>query len=140
LPQLIKSKDQFLTEEIVASLIGKFIHVPTNIHEINTPTGATTKMNVWFAGVVAGYEKAVIGFDYETGSFKDEPENFYNVHLTDGMGYILTTLNDLEILELNEDEFNQLVEEQKEREEEEKNKAQSEALNLENENGEDHAY
>lgn len=114
MPQVIKAKDQAITEEIVKRLIGKFVHVPTNFHDVATPTGATTKVNVWFAGVVAGYEKAVIGFDYETGEFNEEPQIFFNVHLTDGMGYVLTNDYDLEINELTEEEFTQLVEEHKE--------------------------
>lgn len=111
--QVIKAKDQVLTEEIVASMIGKYVHAPTNMHEVQTPTGGTTKVNVWFAGVVAGYEKAVIGFNYEDGSFNEQPQTFFNVHLTDGMGYILTTTLDLEIQELSEEEFESLVEEKK---------------------------
>ncbi|MBT2283796.1 hypothetical protein J7E78_09625 [Paenibacillus polymyxa] len=113
---MIKAKDDKLTEEIVASMIGKYIHAPTNMHEIQTPTGATTKANVWFAGSVAGYEKAVIGFNYEEGTFHEELQTFYNVHLTDGMGYILTSAYELEIHELTEEEFNQLIEEKKEEE------------------------
>lgn len=31
---MIKAKDDKLTEEIVASMIGKYIHAPTNMHEI----------------------------------------------------------------------------------------------------------
>ncbi|MEK3920185.1 MULTISPECIES: hypothetical protein [unclassified Paenibacillus] len=115
---MIKAKDDKLTEEIVASMIGKYIHAPTNMHEIQTPTGATTKANVWFAGRVAGYEKAVIGFNYEEGTFHEELQTFYNVHLTDGMGYILTSAYELEIHELTEEEFNQLIEEKKEEEQE----------------------
>ncbi|WP_366349195.1 hypothetical protein [Paenibacillus amylolyticus] len=113
---VIKAKEDKLTEEIVASMIGKYIHAPTNMHEIQTPTGATTKANVWFAGSVAGYEKAVIGFNYEEGTFHEELQTFYNVHLTDGMGYILTSAYELEIHELTEEEFNQLIEEKKEEE------------------------
>ncbi|WP_419889286.1 hypothetical protein [Paenibacillus xylanexedens] len=113
---MIKAKDDKLTEEIVASMIGKYIHAPTNMHEIQTPTGATTKANVWFAGLVAGYEKAIIGFNYEEGTFHEELQTFYNVHLTDGMGYILTSAYELEIHELTEEEFNQLIEEKKEEE------------------------
>lgn len=113
---MIKAKDDKLTEEIVASMIGNYIHAPTNMHEIQTPTGATTKANVWFAGRVAGYEKAVIGFNYEEGTFHEELQTFYNVHLTDGMGYILTSAYELEIHELTEEEFNQLIEEKKEEE------------------------
>ncbi|MBD8836328.1 MULTISPECIES: hypothetical protein [unclassified Paenibacillus] len=113
---VIKAKEDKLTEEIVASMIGKYIHAPTNMHEIQTPTGATTQANVWFAGSVAGYEKAVIGFNYEEGTFHEEPQTFYNVHLTDGMGYILTSAYELEIHELTEEEFNQLIEEKKEEE------------------------
>lgn len=112
--QVIKAKDETLTEEMVASLIGKYVHAPTNIHEVQTPTGATTKANVWFAGIVAGYEKAVIGFDYAEGTFHKDSQTFYNVHLTDGMGYILTSAFELEIHELTEKEFAQLVEEKKE--------------------------
>jgi len=115
---MIKAKEDKLTEEIVASMIGKYIHAPTNMHEIQTPTGATTKANVWFAGRVAGYEKAVIGFNYEEGTFHEELQTFYNVHLTDGMGYILTSAYELEIHELTEEEFNQLIEEKKEEEQE----------------------
>ncbi|MDQ0719398.1 hypothetical protein QF049_000659 [Paenibacillus sp. W4I10] len=113
---VIKAKEDKLTEEIVASMIGKYIHAPTNMHEIQTPTGATTKANVWFAGSVAGYEKAVIGFNYEEGTFHEELQTFYNVHLTDGMGYILTSAYELEIHELTEEEFNQLIEKKKEEE------------------------
>ncbi|WP_315793055.1 hypothetical protein [Paenibacillus sp. BIC5C1] len=72
--QMIIAKDDTLTEELVASLIGKCIHAPTNVHEIQTPTGATTKANVWFAGIVAGYEKAVIGFNYQADEFHEEPQ------------------------------------------------------------------
>lgn len=115
---MIKAKEDKLTEEIVASMIGKYIHAPTNMHEVQTPTGATTQANVWFAGSVAGYEKAVIGFNYEEGIFHEEPQTFYNVHLTDGMGYILTSAYELEIHELTEEEFNQLIEEKKEEEQE----------------------
>ncbi|MGC5773342.1 hypothetical protein [Paenibacillus pabuli] len=84
------------------------------MHEIQTPTGATTKANVWFAGIVAGYEKAVIGFNYEADEFHEEPQTYYNVHLTDGMGYILTSAFELEIHELTQEEFAQLIEEKKE--------------------------
>ncbi|PQP82078.1 hypothetical protein C0Q44_20720 [Paenibacillus sp. PCH8] len=113
---VIKAKDDTLTEELVASMIGKYVHAPINMHEVQTPTGATTKANVWFAGIVAGYEKAVIGFNYEEGTFHEASQTFYNVHLTDGMGYILTSAFELELHELMEDEFNQLIEEKKEEE------------------------
>ncbi|PYE51389.1 hypothetical protein HUB98_05230 [Paenibacillus barcinonensis] len=114
--QIIKAKSDTLTEAIVASMIGKYVHAPTNIHEVQTPTGATTKANVWFAGIVAGYEKAVIGFNYEDGDFSEQPQTYFNVHLTDGMGYILTTAFELELFELSEEEFNKLIDEKKEEE------------------------
>ena len=114
--QVIKAKSDTLTEDIVASMIGKYVHAPTNIHEVQTPTGATTKANVWFAGMVAGYEKAVIGFNYEDGEFSEQPQTFFNVHLTDGMGYILTTAFELELLELSKEEFEQLIADQKKEE------------------------
>ncbi|WP_340013599.1 hypothetical protein [Paenibacillus sp. FSL K6-1318] len=121
---MIKAKEDKLTEEIVASMIGKYIHAPTNMHEVQTPTGATTQANVWFAGRVAGYEKAVIGFNYEEGTFHEEAQTFYNVHLTDGMGYILTSAFELEIHELTEEEFNQLIVEKKEEEQDSSGKEQ----------------
>ncbi|PWW44090.1 hypothetical protein [Paenibacillus taichungensis] len=74
--QMIKAKDDTLTEELVASLIGKCVHAPTNVHEIQTPTGATTKANVW----------------------------------------ILTSAFELEIHELTQEEFAQLIEEKKKEE------------------------
>lgn len=114
MPQLIKAIDQNLTEEMVASLIGKYVHAPTNVHEIETPTGGKTTANVWFAGIVAGYEKAVIGFNYEEGTFMDAMQTYFNVHLTDGMGYILTTTRELELAELTEEEFTQLMKEHNE--------------------------
>ncbi|MDK8192548.1 hypothetical protein QP794_20895 [Paenibacillus sp. UMB7766-LJ446] len=114
--QMIKAKDDTLTEELVAGLVGKCVHAPTNMHEIQTPTGATTKVNVWFAGTVAGYEKAVIGFNYEADEFHEKPQTYYNVHLTDGMGYILTSAFELEIYELTQEEFAQLIEEKKKEE------------------------
>lgn len=36
---VIKAKEDKLTEEIVASMIGKYIHAPINMHEVQTPTG-----------------------------------------------------------------------------------------------------
>lgn len=114
---MLKTKEQALTEELVAGLAGKFVHVPTNIHKVPTPTGATTEANVWFAGRVAGYEKAVLNFDYETGTFTDEPKVYFNLLLTDGMGYVLTTENDLEIVELTEEEFEKMVEEHRKEQE-----------------------
>lgn len=114
---MLKTKGQVLNEELVAGLAGKFVHVPTNIHKVPTPTGAITEANVWFAGRVAGYEKAVLSFEYETGTFFDEPKQYFNLLLTDGMGYVLTAENDLEIIELTEEEFERMVEEHRKEQE-----------------------
>lgn len=107
--QVVKFVDQELNEELVQSLIGKFIHVPTNMHKVfNQFEGKEEEVNVWFGGKVAGYEKAYIHFNFETKEFMEEPEVYYNILLTDGMGYVLSQTK-VEILEITEEEFMALV-------------------------------
>lgn len=101
----IKTVDQQITEELVASMVRKYIHVPTNTH---TNGDGGEEVNAWFAGQVAGFEKAVLHFDYLKSEYRDEPATFYNILLSDGMGYVLS--NDAcEILEITKEEFDTMV-------------------------------
>ncbi|WP_426455439.1 hypothetical protein ACP26L_36155 (plasmid) [Paenibacillus sp. S-38] len=95
-----------IDETTAASLVGKFIHVPQN--DITPPDGQT--VNMWFAGQVAGYEKAVIGYDYVNGEFFT-PENvqvYFNVHMTDGATWVLSN-KQLIIEEITEEKFQQML-------------------------------
>lgn len=104
---LIKAINEPVTEGMLKELIGKYVNVPTNPHVTQTPTGATGTVNAWFAGKVAGYEKAYVGFDYPAQEFYAEPRTFYQLLLCDGMGYVLS--NGAEILEITEQDFTELV-------------------------------
>lgn len=105
--KLIKAVNEKLTEEMLKGLMGKFINVPTNPHVTQTPTGATGTVNAWFAGKVAGYEKAYVGFDYPAQEYYEEPKTYYQALLCDGMGYVLS--DGAEIFEISEQDFVQLV-------------------------------
>jgi hypothetical protein len=107
--ETLKTLEQPLTKELVESLVGLFIHVPTNLHKINDQEGEREE-NVWFAGQVAGYEQAVVHFNYGEQTFKDEPTIYYNLLLTDGMGYVLSS-EKVEINKLDENEFQAMLEE-----------------------------
>lgn len=105
---MLKTKENVLTEEFLSSLVGKLIHVPTNEHETEQElTGEKTKVNVWFAGVVAGYTKSHIAYNFDICDFISSKE-YYQLILTDGMCYILAS--DCEIEELTEEEFAKMVE------------------------------
>lgn len=110
MPQIVKTQDQPLTEEIVLFLMGRYVHAPVNNHEIpnDLEGGAHQVENVWFAGKVVGYEKAFIGYDYDRRVELEEPLTFFNLMLSDGMGYQLST-EALELNELTEEEFRDMV-------------------------------
>ena len=105
--KLIKAINEPITEEMLKDLVGKFVNVPTNPHVTQTPTGATGTVNAWFAGKVAGYEKAYVGFDYPAQEFYAEPRVFFQLLLCDGMGYVLS--DGAEISEISEQDFTELV-------------------------------
>jgi hypothetical protein len=112
---LVKSLDQEVTEEMLESLLGKIVYVPQNEHLTLDPSEEEFKtVNVWFAGVVAGYEKAIIKFDLAQNTFMDEPTVRYSLFLTDGVSYILSKTK-CEIVELTRDEFMNMVAEHQER-------------------------
>lgn len=108
--KLIKAINESVTEDMLKGLIGKFISVPSNPHVTQTPTGATGTINAWFAGKVAGYEKAYVGFDYPAKEFYAEPKTFFQVLLCDGMGYVIS--EGAEAYEISEQDFTQLVAEE----------------------------
>ena len=102
----VKEMDARLNEELLSGLIGTVVHAKTN--ELLDKEGNVH--NVWFAGMVAGYQKSVIAFDYVEDKPLDEPKVQLQILLTDGMAYGLSETA-LEINELTDDEFLALVEE-----------------------------
>ncbi|MGA4519274.1 hypothetical protein ACPA0F_18610 [Solibacillus silvestris] len=108
----LKTVEQTFDESAIAGLIGKTIHVPTNKHTVKQQAEdgslEDTVVNAWFAGEVAGYEKALLQFDFTDGKFMDKPKVFFNILLTDGMSYQLA-LTESEIIELDEAEFATLL-------------------------------
>ncbi|MEC0276890.1 hypothetical protein [Peribacillus frigoritolerans] len=108
--RIIKHLGELATEETIQGLVGKLLHVPTNKHVINNPMEGDKEetVNAWFAGQVAGYEKAFLVYDYESGEFFDEPHVFYNILLTDGKGYMLE-LSESEIVELTDTEWTEMI-------------------------------
>lgn len=107
----IKTVDQELTTELLDSMVGKLVYVPQNEHMAADEYSEELKaVNVWFAGTVAGYEISTVKYDYINDVFIDEPKITYNLLLTDGVGYILSTTK-CAIEELTEEEFLKMVEE-----------------------------
>ena len=108
----LKTKEQTFDELAITELIGKTIHVPTNKHVVKQQqedgSVMDTTVNAWFAGQVAGYEKAHLQYDFTSGTFLDEPKFYFNILLSDGMSYQLA-LTDSEILELSDEEFTTLL-------------------------------
>lgn len=105
---ILKNREDFITETLLTSMVGKFIHAPINNHEFTNNKGENETVNVWFAGLVVGYDTAVIYYDFENNSFLDSPEVKYSLLLSDGMAYSLSL--DSEIVELTEEEFSDMVE------------------------------
>ncbi|MGN7765376.1 hypothetical protein [Paenibacillus sp. 22594] len=96
--------NQTITEEEVISLVGKYISVPQNTH--TGPDGES--VNAWFTGQIAGYEKAVISFDYLNGEFMSDPLVFINLLMTDGAGWVLSK-EELEIQIITKEEFDNIL-------------------------------
>lgn len=109
--RVVKTIDQPLNEEMLKELIGKYVHVPTNKIEVPNEFGDTMTHNVWFGGVVAGYEVGVVAYDYINMAF-GEPKTHYNILLTNGTAFVLSD-TELEIRELTQEEFEQLVADEK---------------------------
>ncbi|GEA16811.1 hypothetical protein E308F_30570 [Moorella sp. E308F] len=105
--ELVKKKDDKLTEELVASLVGKFVYVPTNIFDVSNGD-VLEQENIWFAGQVGGYSKVVLQYEYNTQRFAETPHEELNLLLTDGMGYALSNTN-CEMYVITEDEFMELL-------------------------------
>lgn len=107
---IVKRQDEDVTQELIHSLVGKFIYVPTNIHIVNNELeNKREQVNAWFGGQVAGYEIATIYYDYINDSFLEEPQTHFNILLTDGVGYILSNVSEIQVL--TEEEFMKMVEE-----------------------------
>lgn len=109
----VKTVEQPLTLELVQSLVGHFVYVPTNTHIMPSDLEESGKeVNSWFAGQVAGVETTSIKYNYVLGVFQEEPTVFVSLLLTDGVGYTLSKTA-CEINIITETEFNILVEEHK---------------------------
>lgn len=101
----LKACEQAITEELVSLLVHKYVHVPINTHT-NPETEET--VNAWFAGQVAGYEKAVLHYDFLERRYRDEPLTYYNILLNDGMGYVLSN-EQCEIKEITQEQFTDML-------------------------------
>lgn len=107
--QILKTESEKLTEEFLESLIGKYVHVPINEHVTYDPIAKEfVKVNAWFAGKVAGYEKSVFAYDYKNNRFYDKSEVIYKVLLCDGMAYVISKDKSL-FKELTEEEFMEML-------------------------------
>lgn len=103
--KIIKNESEPLEESFLRSLIGKYIHVPTNEHTTYDPMERDyVVVNAWFAGKVAGYEKAIFAYDYKNDEFFDEPKTIYKILLCDGMAYVISEEKSL-FKELTKEEF-----------------------------------
>jgi hypothetical protein len=110
LPNLVKAVSQEISVELLQGLIGKFVHATINEHNVpNNLDGTSGVQNAWFAGMVAGFEVATIGYDFKSGAFyAAEPVLFYNLLLTDGSGWALSK-DRLELSVLTDSEFTELI-------------------------------
>lgn len=108
----LKRQDQVVTEEILESTVGLFVHVPVNMHmSTNDLTGEQEEVNAWFAGAVAGYQTTRVWFNHASNSFIKEPIITYTLLLADGTGFSIADRS--EIVSMTPAEFKDLVEKQK---------------------------
>lgn len=120
----VKTKEQELTHEMLEGVIGKFVRLPENFHEIQVAEDKTKRENIWCAGKVAGFDVAYIGIDMSTGEVKEEITPTYSLLFCDGMAYTLA--NDCVLEVLTDDEFNAILEEHKAKAEAKKAEAEAE--------------
>jgi hypothetical protein len=106
--EILKQVGETATEEFIGSLVGKYVHVPTNKQLVQGENGKEEIVNGWFAGQVAGYEKAAIGFDFPQSQFLETPLVLFSVILTDGASYMLEPVQSA-IVELTNEEFTELI-------------------------------
>jgi hypothetical protein len=107
--RIIKKEKEVISESFLESLIGRYIHVPVNEHVTYDPMEKDfVKVNAWFAGKVAGYEKTIYAYDYKENKFFDEPKTVYKVLLCDGMAYVISEEKSL-FKELTEEEFLEML-------------------------------
>ncbi len=106
---LLKTVEEPLTEEFMASLVGLFVHVSVNEHEVQEDIdGSKEVRNVWFAGKVAGFEKAILSFDWASQKFINEPVTHFTMLMTDGTGWLMSQTK-TEVQGITEDEFVSMV-------------------------------
>lgn len=104
----IKDINDSITEDLLATLIGNYIHVPTNPLVVNEGLEENT-VNVWFGGRVAGYEVSKIWYDFKENEYKEDAGVVYSIVMVDGASYIISDFSEAYIL--TEDEFKSLLRE-----------------------------
>lgn len=104
----IKDVSDSITEDLLITLIGNYIHVPTNPLVVNEGLEENT-VNVWFGGRVAGYEASKIWYDFKENEYKEDAVIAYSIVMTDGASYIISESS--EVYLLTEYEFKSLFQE-----------------------------
>lgn len=106
----IKSAAEKLTEDLLESFIGKIVHIKENPLTFKRKDGTGSEVkNVWFYGIVAGFNKIVYGFNGVTNEFMPEYRIEYAMNLTDGTSLIVTDKTVID--EITEDELRDKIEE-----------------------------
>jgi len=107
--KIIKKESEPFDESFLKNLIGKYIHAPLNEHVTYDPMEKEfVKVNAWFAGKIAGYEKSVFAYDYKTDKFLKEPKTVYKILLCDGMAYVISEEKSI-FEELTKEEFLEML-------------------------------
>ena len=107
--EVIKKEKEIITETFLEGLIGRYIHAPVNEHVTYDPMEKDfVKVNAWFAGKVAGYEKTVFAYDYKNDEFLKESKTVYKILLGDGMAYVISEEKSI-FEELTEEEFLEML-------------------------------
>ncbi len=108
---VLKAQETVLTEELLQSLVGKTIHCPVNYHTtVQNLTGEDSEVNVWFAGMVAGYEKIYLAVDLASESNVltiTEPRTDFRLIMTDGASYALADQS--KVLEITDQQLAEMV-------------------------------
>lgn len=100
----IKGVEQSLSEELFDSLIGMYIYVPINPLSLKDET---SEQNIWFGGLVAGFEIVKVKYDFSKSEYTDEYSITYSIVMTEGVSYLISDRSEIQII--TEDELNQLM-------------------------------
>lgn len=101
-----KGVEEKLSEESLGSLVGMFIYVPINPLFLKNGD-QVCESNVWFGGLVAGFQIDKVKYNFQTGEYFEEYKNTYSIIMTDGASYLISNQSEIQII--TEDELNQLM-------------------------------